>query len=390
MKNNTNKTFSVILANAGIQFQTTIWTPAFARMTTVLIIVLITIPTLIFAEQPHDEHDDEKGISLTQEQQNLAQIETEILTSKYIDYKHYAPGDIQSNGYTSYLVSPRVDSVVLQRHKSLGDHVQKGDKLVTLFSENVAQAQSEYRVNAAEWSRVKQLGKKAIGAKRYIQAQNDFDLSKARLISYGLSDKAIASIKTSVGQYTLIANVEGAILSDDFQQGQRVEAGHALMLLSDENQLWVEAHLQPNLSLELPVGSKAQVKVGNNTYEALVSQAAHTIDAITRTRKIRLIVNNEHHKLHPGLFADVYFTIKTDKPVIAVPETALMRSTDGDWQVFIEHETNEFEAQEVELGRSFGNMREITGLATGTKIVIKGAFFISSEIAKGGFDPHNH
>jgi len=390
MKNINKKSLSVILANAGIQFQTTICIPTFARMTTVLIIISLMIPSHSFAEQGHDEHGEEQGITLTKEQQELVNLKVEALVASKIDYQLYAPGDIQSNGYTSYLVSPRVDSVVLQRHKALGDHVQKGEELVTLFSENVAQAQSEYRVNSAEWRRVKQLGKKAIGAKRYIQAQNDFNLSKARLTSYGLSDKAITSNKTPLGQYTLIANTQGAIISDDFQQGQRVEAGHSLMLLSDEQQLWVESHLQPNLKLELPVGTKAQVKVGDEVYAAEVSQAAHTIDATTRTRIIRLIINNDKHKLHPGLFADVYFTFQSDTPVMAVPETALMRSPDGDWQVFIEHEANEFEAQVVELGRVFGNMREIIGLDAGTRVVIQGAFFVASEIAKGGFDPHNH
>ncbi len=36
--------------------------------------------------------------------------------------------------------------MVLRRHAALGDHVEKGQALVTLFSETVAQAQASYRV----------------------------------------------------------------------------------------------------------------------------------------------------------------------------------------------------------------------------------------------------
>ncbi len=45
---------------------------------------------------------------------------------------------------------------------------------------------------------------------------------------------------------------------------------------------------------------------------------------------------------------------------------------------------------EVELGRAIGGLREISGLTAGQRIVSRGAFFVASEIAKGGFDPHNH
>lgn len=88
------------------------------------------------------------------------------------------------------------------------------------------------------------------------------------------------------------------------------------------------------------------------------------------------------------------FKLSTITQVLAVPEEALIRSADGDWVVFVEdysdEEVSELEPVEVELGRSFGEYREVIGLASGSRVVIKGAFFVASEIAKGGFDPHNH
>ncbi len=365
-----------------------------------LLVMIATQATYVQAEQQghdgksSDEHGEEhaeeaSSVTLTQEQQTLVNIKVEALKARNLDYNIYAPGEIQANGYTSYLVSPRVDSVVMKRHKALGDHVQIGDKLVTLFSESVAQAQATLKVNSAEWKRVKQLGRKAVGASRFITAQNDFELAKARLLAFGLSKSALNNTRT-LGEYTLFAQTAGAILSDDFQQGQRVEAGHALMLLSDESQLWVEARVQASVQLNLPVGTLAQVKVGNRFYAAKVSQEAHTIDEKTRTRVIRLLIDNPEDALHPGEFADVYFNMSTKQAVTAVPENALMRTSDGDWAVFVETEHNQFISQEVELGRVLGSFHEIFGLKVGTKIVTQGAFFVASEIAKGGFDPHGH
>ena len=229
-----------------------------------------------------------------------------------------------------------------------------------------------------------------MGASRYIKAQNDYELARARLLAFGLSKDAINDSSIPLGEYTLIANTDGAILTDEFQQGQRVEAGHALMLLSDETQLWVVARVPASVQLDLPVGTLAQVKVGHNYYPARVSQEAHTIDKTTRTRVVRLLIDNPNDKLHSGEFADVYFTMQTKHAVLSVPENALMRGSDGDWVVFVESENNQFLAVEVELGRVLGNNREIHGLEAGTKVVISGAFFVASEIAKGGFDPHGH
>jgi multidrug efflux pump subunit AcrA (membrane-fusion protein) len=123
---------------------------------------------------------------------------------------------------------------------------------------------------------------------------------------------------------------------------------------------------------------------------ATVIQEAHTIDPKTRTRIVRLAVKNDDDRLHPGMFVNVNFSFDTDSKVMAVPESALMRSSDGDWTVFVEDHPGEFAAVEIELGRTLGNYREITGLAPQTRIVTKGAFFVASEIAKGGFDPHGH
>ena len=56
----------------------------------------------------------------------------------------------------------------------------------------------------------------------------------------------------------------------------------------------------------------------------------------------------------------------------------------------------EYKGVEIELGRTFSHadtsqkMREISGISAGTNVVVKGAFYVAAEIAKGGFDAHGH
>ena len=345
-------------------------------------------------EHNHEEGEEEgEGISISDSQASLANIEVAELLPRIMEFQVYAPGDIKANGYTSYHVAPRVESLVLQRHVALGDHVVKGQPLVTLFSDVVADAQAAFGVANSELERVTQLGRETVGDRRFIEAQTEYEAIYGKLLAFGLSDESIQSLtmgRQALGEYTIIAAANGAVLSDDFQQGQWVDSGYALIELADELELWVEARLSPSEQLELPHGAPAEVRVGGRLYPAMVAQEAHTIDPQTRTRIVRLSVRNDDHTLHPGLFADVNFVFLTETPVLAVPESALMRGSDGDWTVFIETEPDVYAAQEVELGRSFGEWREIKGIASSERVVMKGAFFVASQIAKGGFDPHNH
>jgi len=103
------------------------------------------------------------------------------------------------------------------------------------------------------------------------------------------------------------------------------------------------------------------------------------------------------------MFVEVKFSLSANSSGFAVPQSALMRSSDGDWQVFIEEQPYQFQAIEVKLGnkmlsdtKSEQNLQEIIaldneqGLAIGVKVVISGAFFLASQAAKSGFDTHNH
>lgn len=341
-----------------------------------------------------EEDEHEEGVSLSAEKINLAGIKIEELLPKKHLNTVYAPGEVKANGYKSYIVSPRTDSVVINRHASLGDHVKSGHKLVTLFSETMAQTQADFLIASSNWKRAKKLGSNNISERTLVEAENTYKGVYGKLVAFGLTKRAIDKISqqdsATFGQYALVAEREGVVLQDDFMQGQRIEAGETIMLLADETDLWVEANVPPNKALNLALGSPALIDLNGVKYQAKVIQEAHTINPITRTRTVRLSVTNSGHKLHSGMFVKVYFQFESSNEVIAVPEEALIRSSDGDWTVFIEDHPNEFKAVEVTRGLLFGEYREIIGIESGTKVVTRGAFFVASEIAKGGFDPHNH
>jgi membrane fusion protein, heavy metal efflux system len=345
-------------------------------------------------DEGHAEHGEGNEVELSAAQMEMAQIKVAALQLKRQSQRLYAPGEIISNAYRTLYVSARVPSMVLERHVILGQHVAPNDALVTLFSTDMAEAQSAFFIALSEWKRVRKLGRNTVGDKRFTKAKINAKQAQAKLSILGMAKKDIASLpersKDDIGRYLLRASQSGTVLSDDFKQGQQVDSGQALIKLVDESVLWADASLAPELGQKILAGQKADVVVDGKTFPGVVVQDAHAIDEATRTRKVRVSLANQGHLLHPGLFADVYFNLSTEKPVLSVPESALMRSPDGHWSVFVEKAPGHFRQAEVTLVNTLNGMHVIEGVAPGSLVIIEGAFFVSSQIAKGGFDPHNH
>ncbi len=346
-----------------------------------------------------EQNDHEEGggvVKLTSAMLDMGGIRVAKIDAVWgAKFSLYAPGEIVNNQYQMSVLSVQLDSKVLKRHVVLGEHVEQSQPIVTLFSNEMAELQQALMLSSQEWARVKALGRKTVGSKRYAETRLTFETAKSKARAGGMSQQAISgmlsnSSKYRLGEYEIIAPFEGVVLNDNFQQGQFLSAGEPLIDLVNEEELWVDVLIAPKVGQTIPLGSKAIVKVGGKNFEAFVIQENHAIDETTRTRKIRLSLQNENHLLHAGYFVDVHISLPLEGAVMLIPETALMRSSDGDWTVFVEKEEGQFEQKEVELINTSNGMHVIEGLKPGKRIVVEGAFFVASELAKSGFDPHNH
>jgi multidrug efflux pump subunit AcrA (membrane-fusion protein) len=192
------------------------------------------------------------------------------------------------------------------------------------------------------------------------------------------------------GSFALLAPQSGTLVRDGFILGELVEPGRVLFEITDESVRWVEARMPPGEVAKVAIGAEARVAYRDSWLDGRVSQLHHLLDEATRTQAVRIEVPDPAHRLHPGVFVDVVIVSGDGEPVLALPETAVSRSADGDWQVFVAVSEDSFRPVEVEVLATAAGSVVIDGLAAGTRVVTRGAFFLQSELAKGGFDPHNH
>ena len=347
-------------------------------------------------DEKEGEHDEETGVvHLKPEQMKAANIVVTALQLSDSAITIRAPGEVKLNAYRTIKVSPRINAQVTERHAKLGDEVTKGQTLVTLSSVEMAEAQGQLLLADKEWKRVKKLGRKVVSARRFLTAKIEYEKSYANAKAYGMNQKEINALlaqkRSADGSFNLVAKQAGRILHDKFIVGQYIEAGYELMLIADESTMWVEARVTPKVASQIKIGSSAEIMTDNLRLAAKVIQLHHTLDETTRTAAVRLEVNNTHDRLHAGMFVSTLISTNNKTKALQLPEAAVLRSSDGDWQIFVEQEeAGEFKGVEVKVKQFSNGTAIIEGVKPGTRVVTQGAFFVQSELAKSGFEIHDH
>ena len=341
---------------------------------------------LVLAEE---EDDHGSAIMMTEAERESVGVVVAEVSTQVLNETIRAPGEVAVNAYKSARVTPRISAQVIERHVELGEEVELGQRMVTLSSVEMAEAQGALIVADQEWQRVESLGKEAVSERRHTEALIARQLALAKVLGYGMTEEQAANLMQSgnaskaTGQFDLFAPQDGTVLLDAFVVGELIDPGRVLFDLSEESVLWVEAQIAPN---ELPhIESIVDARVSPDGIEWFVGrviQWIHQVDETTRTQSLRLEVDNPDHLLHPGQFVEVEFVVASDRPVLAVP-TLSLTLIDGVHNVFVLKHDDEFHAAELETGTSTGDWTTVlSGLSEGEEIAVDGVFHLKSILLK--------
>lgn len=360
-----------------------------------LLLLAITLNLAFAGEDEHEGHDD--ALRLTEQERKENGIVIEKLTMKALSERLSSPGEVIVNAYASSKVSPRVAAQVIARHVKLGEEVTKGQALVTLSSVEMAQAQGELLIAAAEWERVKKLGREAVSARRHTEAQVTKQQAMGKVTAYGMTRSLINTLlkngdaSKANGTFKLLSPQDGIVITDDFIAGEQIEPGRVLFDISDESILWVEARITPQKLVQISEGTAARVsRDGTQWLDGTVIQVRHQLDETTRTQGIRIEVDNANPHLHPGEFVETEIFTGAGPEVLAVPISAIILLDEK--QTIFKLEEDEFHAEEIVTGAVIGGWTEVkAGLAAGDDVVTEGAFVLKSLLLKSKLgDGHVH
>ncbi|MBI5265932.1 MAG: efflux RND transporter periplasmic adaptor subunit [candidate division Zixibacteria bacterium] len=259
-----------------------------------------------------------------------------------------------------------------------GQQVAKGETLLTIYSQDLYQAEQDYLLAYA--STLRKGGDSTLASTR----SQLLDAARERLSLLGLGESDIAALERSgraEAAIPLRSPLNGVVLEKSVLAGQAINSSQPLFTIADLSTVWVLADVYESDLAGIRVGQKAEMTVTadpNQIYEGVVSFVYPTVSEQTRTLKVRLSFANPNMKLRPGMYAQVALA-GSSGAVLAVPHSAVM--DDGKLPyLFVVHGGTHFEPRKITVGRSSDEWAEVlSGVSEGDTVLTSANFLIDSE-----------
>ena len=259
-----------------------------------------------------------------------------------------------------------------------GQFVQKNELLLSLYSQDLYQAQQDFAI-ALETAARPSVDSTVVSTRRQL-----VEAARDRLRLLGIPDSEIDNIQKSGAPATelpLRSPVSGYLLEKNVAEGQYVSPEQNLFTIADLSKVWVLVDVYERDLQKIKVGQIATMKVTadpGEDFEGIVTFIYPTVSEQTRTAKVRLEFLNTDMNLRPGMYAEIEIAPEGGE-VLAVPSEAVMNGGETQY-AFVVHDQKHFEPRLLKVGRSSGDWVEIlAGLTEGEQIVTSANFLIDSE-----------
>ncbi len=171
-------------------------------------------------------------------------------------------------------------------------------------------------------------------------------------------------------------------------QGQLVDATTNAFRIIDTGVLWADGQMHERDLGTNPAGRSATLTVTalpGRTFKGNIVFVSPVVDPQTRTVTVRVAIPNPGSVLKPNMFGELHLTAGSDRSVLTIPESALVRDNGASF-VFIGVKDTLFVRREVSLGSTVEGDVEVTaGVTEGERVVANGSFLLKSELSKDTF-----
>ncbi len=255
-------------------------------------------------------------------------------------------------------------------------------------------------------------------AVRFAGAQNNFekasaDYERARLLAEDkiVSDKQLLEVKTqyenarsvyenlkqnfSAAGQTVFSPMSGFVKQLFVRNGQYVEAGQPLTVISQNKSLLLRAEVQQKYARYLMSIETANIRTTEDDKTYSLEELNGKVLSVGKTTTtdnflipVTLQINNIGSFV-PGGFVELYLKTVSNSQALTIPVSAVLEEQ-GNFFVFVQVTPELFEKREIKTGATDGiSIEVISGLADDERIVLKGAVLIKLSQATGALDAHS-
>jgi Cu(I)/Ag(I) efflux system membrane fusion protein len=284
------------------------------------------------------------------------------------------PGILETSGQITYddrsvsTIVSRVQGRIEQTRVSLWDNVQRGERIVALYSPDFMTAESEY-LQAHESS--------TLIAAPGIRGSSDFagalSLAARRKLQFlGMSDADINAIKAPDPTVWMRAPISGTVVDNKVQRGAAVNPGDVLFSLGTLNEVWITGDIYEDDLARVHVGqdlSAVTTAFPDEVFHGVIDRISPNVDPSTHTLQLRCEVKNPGGKLKPQMLAKVSIVTRPGEALV-IPQDALVFDIDN-YYAFVEVSPGTFEHRKVSIASwsRVGFARVTSGLKAGDRVV---------------------
>ncbi len=277
-------------------------------------------------------------------------------------------------------VTLKIDGYVEKLHANFnGMRIEKGQKLLELYSPDLVATQEEYLLALRNAERLRETSSSE-DARRLV------DAARRRLEYWDLTQEQIGRLEesgTPQRTVTFYAPSSGEVMNKRVTEGDFVRAGQELMEIVDISRIWLIADVYEKDLARVRVGTPARVELPYRpgaVYQGKVDFVYHMMDMELRSAKARIVLPGGHAShLKPGMYATVRLVGEATPPGPVVPSEALLR-TGEDEMVILALGEGRFRPVNVVAGAEVGDKVQIlSGLTGGETVVTSAQFLIDSE-----------
>jgi cobalt-zinc-cadmium efflux system membrane fusion protein len=351
---------------------------------------------------PIPDPGEDAVITLTPDMAQRAGITTVAATAGTDAMQLRIPGVVQPNAYREVAVTSLVSGRVTQVHAELGARVNARDPLATVYSPELAEAQTRFVAARAEQlvhqqrqTRTQRLT--AIGAATREELEMheadraridaEVEIARAKLALLGIPEERTQRLtgpQDIVTTMAVPAPFAGVVTRRAVNIGQNIDPSTPLFTIVDLSAVWVIGDLFERDFARVRVGSPATITSAAYPGVALrgrVSYIDPQVQQETRTAKLRVEVPNAGGQLRLGMYVDVQVGEAAERPGVFVAKAAL-QVVGSDSVVYVADRSRpgRFVERKVEVGHSSGDrVFIVAGLQAGDDVVTGGVFFVRAE-----------
>ncbi len=260
-----------------------------------------------------------------------------------------------------------------------GARVRRGQVLANIYNLELLPAQQEF-LATRKWSAEAAPGGTSSGAMTASLAAD----ARKRLELLGMSPAEVDRIAATGAPsrtVAVVAPIGGTVMRKDVVEGSYIQPGTQLFEIADLSKVWVIAEIYEHEMSRVAQGQVARFETQAYPGQPFAGKVAFlypTVDATTRTLRIRIELDNKESELRPGMYGNVSMQLGHAEAVV-MPVEALVDTGEHQY-VFLAKDKGRFEPRRIQTGARVGDkVQVLRGLSEGDVVVTTANFLLDSE-----------